>query len=227
MTKLFKYYCFLFLIVVSIPSAYGQISNISDMSGTVLRKQSYQEVNGSPYFVDKWMKGDVKFANGRELKNIALLYDQVKDALLFKGKDNEDYYFNDQVSQFTVYYISDDKNFTGNFRNGFSAKGLTNLSFFEVLYDGKTKLLKRNNKSISESKEYNSATTVKTVHTNTVYYIANSTTAVALKKLDMKSLTEALDATKVEKVKEYVSSNQLNLKFQQDLIRILSFYDTL
>jgi hypothetical protein len=208
--------------------SYSQISNLSDLNGTVFRIQSYEEVNGSPFLVNKWMQGDVKFTNGSVLKSIPLMYDQVKDALLFKGKNNEDYYFNDPVREFTISYISNDKNFNGTFRNGFSAsKGLTASSFYEVLIDGKTKLLKRNNKTISETKEFNSATAIKNVNVNTVYYITNGETLIALKKLDAKSLIEALDSTKATNVQKFISSDKLNLKNQEDLVRVIAYYNTL
>jgi hypothetical protein len=230
MKKLLQISFFSVLMIASWQQSYSQISNISGLNGSVLMKQNYNEVKGSPFLVDKWMQGDVQFANGTVLKNIAIMYDQVKDALLFKGKNDEDYYFNDPIREFTINYvnITHIKISKSTFRSGFAAsKGLTTNSFFEILVDGKMKLLKRTNKTISETKEFNSATVVKNVNTNTVYYLTSGDAPIALKKLDTKSLIANLATEKATKAQDYISSNNLNLKNQDDLARVISYYNTL
>ena len=215
----------LFTIGLSTNFAKAQISNLSDISGTVITQKNYAEVNGSPYFFDKWVNGNVVLANGKAIKDIGLKYDQVKDELLFAGKNNEEYYFNDPIKEFTLVGEKNKVAFVFLFRNGFpDMKNLTVKSFYEVVTDGEIKLLKKNVKSISETKEYNSATTVKNINDNFNYYLANSTGITQLKKDDMKVLATALNEQKSSLILEYAKKNKLSPKKEEDLIKVITFY---
>ena len=215
----------LFTIGLSTNFAKAQISNLSDISGTVITQKNYAEVNGSPYFFDKWVNGNVVLANGKSIKDIGLKYDQVKDELLFAGKNNEEYYFNDPIKEFTLFEKKNNIAFVFLFRNGFpDVKNLTVKSYYEVVMDGEIKLLKKNVKSISETKEYNSATTVKNINDNFNYYLANSTGITQLKKDDMKVLATALNEQKSSLILEYAKKNKLSPKKEEDLIKVITYY---
>lgn len=190
--------------------------------------QSYQDVNGSPFLVNKFVQGDVKFTNGKIAKNIAIMYDQVLDAVIFKGKNNEDYYFTDKIAEFIIDYNNLNGEQKSIFRNGFAVdKNLTDQSFFQVLIDGKIKLLKRNQKTITSTKEYNSATVVKNINEAVTYYITKDNVPLALKRLDNKSLMSLFDAQYASKIADYLTSNKLNLKSEIDLINVIQYYNTL
>lgn len=204
------------------------IQNLSDISGTVLKTNTYSEIKGSPFLTENWAQGNVKFVNGRVLTNIALKYDQVKDELLFKGKDNEEYYFSDLISEFDISYAKTQGDVKQRFINGFTpSKNLTEKSFYEVLVDGKVRLLKRSNKTITETKEYNAATTVKEINENVAYYIGKAGDAAALKKNDIKTVANLIDAQKSAAIIDYANKNNFNPKTEIGLRQIVNYYNTL
>lgn len=216
------------LILGSSISTKAQIQNLSDISGTVMKTNTYSEIKGSPFLTENWAQGNVKFVNGRVLTNIALKYDQVKDELLFQGKDNEEYYFSDLISEFDISYAKSQGEVKQRFINGFTpSKNLTEKSFYEVLVDGKARLLKRSNKTITETKEYNAATTVKEINENVTYYIGKAGEATPIKKNDIKTVANLIDAQKSAAVIDYANKNNFNPKTEIGLRQIVNYYNTL
>ena len=204
------------------------IQNLTDISGTVMKTNTYSEIKGSPFLTENWAQGNVKFVNGRILTNIALKYDQVKDELLFKGKNDEEYYFSDLISEFDISYTKSQGEVKQKFINGFTpSKNLTEKSFYEVLVDGKVRLLKRSNKTITETKEYNAATTVKEINENVAYYIGKAGDAAPLKKNDIKTVASLIDAQKSAAIIDYANKNNVNPKTEIGLRQIVNYYNTL
>ncbi len=204
------------------------IQNLTDISGTVMKTNTYSEIKGSPFLTENWAQGNVKFVNGRVLTNIALKYDQVKDELLFKGKDNEEYYFSDLISEFDISYAKTQGEVKQRFINGFTpSKNLTEKSFYEVLVDGKVRLLKRSNKTITETKEYNAATSVKEINENVAYYIGKAGDATPLKKNDIKTVASLIDAQKSAAIIDYANKNNVNPKTEIGLRQIVNYYNSL
>lgn len=207
---------------------FGQGQPVTDINGTVLREQSYTEVTGSPYLVDKWTRGSVRFVNGKTVADVALKYDQVKDELMFAGKEDKEYYFNDPVKEFSIIYIKDDMEFKALFRSGYlPVKNLTNKSFYEVLLEGKAQLLRKNIKTIMETKEYNSATVNKKISDNIGFYIAKGEQLMAVQKNDVKTIAEFIDSSKAPALIEYADKNKLNLKRELDLRNFVGYYNSL
>lgn len=220
---LFVLLVFLFFGVETKSLAQGQ--PVGDMAGNVLKTKKYTEINGSPYLTDSWATGTVKFKNGKVINNVLLKYDQVADELSFAGKNDEEYFFNDRVSEFTLTYIDDNMDHKKYFKSGFpTINNLSDKSFYEVLVDGAVSLLKKNAKDITQVKEFNSATTVKTVNNNIRYYIVKSNEITHLKKLDSKNLANSLDAGKANLIIDFIKRNDLNPKKDEDLKKIVLYY---
>ena len=201
---------------------------VGDMAGNVLKTKKYTEINGSPYLIDSWTTGTVKFNNGKVINNVLLKYDQVADELSFAGKNDEEYFFNERVSEFTLTYIEDNIDHKKYFKSGFpTINNLSDKSFYEVLIDGAVSLLKKNAKDITQVKEFNSATTVKTVNNNIRYYIVKSNEIIHLKKLDSKNVANSLDAGKANLIMDFTKRNDLNPKKDADLKKIILYYSSL
>ncbi|MDP9046924.1 MAG: hypothetical protein M3N14_02230 [Bacteroidota bacterium] len=186
----------------------------------------YTDVQGSPFLSDKWAKGMVKMADGRTFKEVRLKYDQVKDELYFQDKKNDTLIFVDPVKEFKIEYDYGDDLHEKLFRNGYkNIPNSTEGSFFEVLSDGTAQLLKRTTKSILESKEYNSTTTVKRFDTNAKYYIVISGTVLPIKK-DKKSILTVL-SNRRDQLENYMRTNNINLKSDEDLVKLMAYYNSL
>lgn len=207
------------------------VATISMANAQSLRDQNsitsvskYGDLQGSPYFNPNWMQGDVKFKNGSTATQM-IIYDQIKDYLFAKGKVDELGQFDTPVAEFTI--PAEDGTLTH--FSSFSANGkFPDNAFFQVLSNGKVKLLKRNLKSISESKgELGTAITKREVVDNIDYFLLIDGKTVKIKK-DKKSVLQALSSSnKLMELDNYIANNNLNLKKDPDLIKLIAYYNTL
>jgi hypothetical protein len=209
-----------FVATVATAGAQG----MTDQYGNSIKFSKYSDLQGSPYFNPSWMQADVKFRNGSTVTSM-VLYDQIKDYLFAKGKTEEFGQFDMPVAEFSVPAedgtLAHFSTFPGNGK-------FPDEAFFQVLSDGKTKLLKRNLKSISEHKaELGSAVSTREVVDNVDYFLLVDGKVVKIKK-DRKSVLQALsNSNKLMELDNYISNNSLNLKKDPDLIKLIAYYNTL
>ncbi|MCF2446149.1 hypothetical protein L0657_19485 [Dyadobacter sp. CY345] len=112
------------------------------LTGTPL-KISVDTSSNSPYLTKEWYRGLVRDKAGKPYDGVLLNYDLVKDEIIYKN-DSSAFVLGPEITEFNIP--------TGTalytFKRGFPAvSGLTDQSFYEVLYDGNTKLLKHYKKS--------------------------------------------------------------------------------
>jgi len=184
----------------------------------------YKDVTGSPYLFENWALGSAKTVDNATKKDIELKYDEIEDILIMKGAENKLMIFPAQVAEFT---INDSKtNSTRTFKSGFNAtKSTTDQSFFEVIADGKVKLLRKNHKVISESKSYSGAVN-RSVSDGVKYYLVTADNTPVAVKLDVKSIGALLPG-KETVLAEYVKANKLNIKNHEDAAKLIAYYNTL
>lgn len=185
-----------------------------------VRKTSADEVTGSPYLLEEWTKGNVKFKDNTTARNGDLKYDVSEDLLVVKGANGEENLFSDPIDEFTLSIGGKVRLFKTGFKG---EKGINEKSYFEVVYNGKIKLLKRYSKTVIESRTYNSATVTKKFEESSVYYIAKSNSDLIPIKKNEKSIIDALQKPDLTK---YIKDNKLNLKSEDDIARLLEYYDT-
>ncbi|MFD2246946.1 hypothetical protein [Pontibacter ruber] len=218
--------CMLSLLLVSgfYTSSQAQVLQKNDMEGKVVHEYSTIDMQGSPYLHPEWASGTVTLANGRVYEGLELMYDQVKDMLLFKGKDNQPRELLEPVKEFKISYIQKDKPVAHIFRKGYSGDGEVN-AFYEVLTDGKTSLLRRTTKAIFDRKGYSSATIVREVQQKEDFFIASGDKLVKIRK-DKKSVMNALAGDK-DKLEVYIRANALNLREDEDLAKLIAYHNSL
>jgi len=198
---------------------------LHDINGTPITRSRYQDVSGSPFLADGWSAGTVKFTNGVSYKdNLFLKYNVKDDELYFKGKNDEPLLFVDSVAEFA---IKGPAGVIHHYRNGFKPiDGYTNRSFFEVLADGTVELLKKTNKTILETKAYNSPTTERSFVEVNQYYLLRSGKAMPIRKRDNKSILSVL-SDKQPALEKYIKDNNLNLKNDSDFSKLIIYYNSL
>lgn len=198
-----------------------------DLNGSPIRTKQYLDINGSPYFLDRWEKGTVQLDNGQTY-SLDLKYDLLADELLFRNKNGDSLNFVQPVKEFKLSYIDENKQQTHLFRNGFPSTGAkTNeKSFYEVLYDGGTKLLKRRAKSTwMESTTYGTANQTKNITERVSYFIVKQGKIMPVKN-DRKSVIAALGDKSAE-MDKYIKDNKLDVKQDDDLIKLVTYYNSL
>jgi len=219
-----KFICIFGFALISL-SAKGQ-QFMKDADGRPLLERRYTDVQGSPYLNDQWRTGTVKLANGQTHKDVDLKYDQVAEELIFKNSEGKAFTFREPVKEFSLQSPGGSEIGGMIFRNGFkSTDAGTSNTFYQVLSDGETPLLKRSVKKVMENKPYGSATTIKTFHDVTTYYLAKNGQPVKVRK-DKKAILAALgDYT--ANLEEFIRTNKLNFKSDNDLIMLVTFYNSL
>jgi len=198
---------------------------LKESIGMPLRSRNYVNLKGSPYFVNDWSKGVIKQSNGQSIKDIEVKYDQLQDELIFKDVNGQELGFAVPVIEFKIDYVVNGLAKSSLFRNGFEPfRGSTELSYYEVLYNGQLKLAKKNAKRVEEYREYNSATITKSIIERTKYYYYTANKLFEF-NADNKSIMAAFGESATPLL-EYIKENKLNLKKEEDLIKVFSFYST-
>jgi len=215
----------LILLAIMADNSFAQLTNrvAVDRSGSTLRVKSSTDQNliGSPYLVDSWSKGNVKFVNAKPADNVDLKLDLLENVLVLKGADGSENTFTEKISEFTLNILGKDRLFKSGFLD---SKNQLITAYFEVLYNGKTKFLSKEGKMVIESKGYNTSTITKKIENTTEYYISKGNNSVSLVKLNEKAILTYLAIPDLVK---YVKDNQLNLKIRADVIKLLQYHDSL
>jgi hypothetical protein len=189
----------------------------------------YSEINGSPYLKPDWQPGNFTLANGFKSKEaIWLKFNMVTDKVTFKDeKVGAEMEFVVPVQEFTLSLAESDGAITRLFRSGYKdIEGTTPASFFEVISDGKTQLIKKTVKTLLETVVIGAPTKQRTfIEKSTKYYLVVDGKAQMVKN-DKKSILAAL-ADKQAALDTYLKANKINFKSEADLGKLIAYYNTL
>ncbi|MGO4876524.1 hypothetical protein ACEN2P_07970 [Pedobacter psychrotolerans] len=226
MKLIYKSAIILYLLILTSDVYSQEFFRLKESMGMPLRSRVYNDIKGTPYFVDNWSKGIIKQANGQIFNDIELKYDQLEDEVIYKDINGKELGFAVPVIEFRIDYSFNGLKKSSLFRNGFEPfKGSTEKSYYEILYDGTFKLAKKNVKHIEQYREYNSAVTTKSIIERIKYYYFAKNTLVEFKR-DNKSIQQAF-GEKAPLILAYIKENDLDLKKDVDLINIFNFYNSL
>lgn len=190
---------------------------------TIVRaKSTDSNIEGSFYLFDDWKPGKVEFSDGSEPQTKDIKFDVVDNLLVVKGdKDTESTF----VSPVSKFFVQENGKWL-EFRKGFTGKDLNEGIFIQVIHSSpKSSFFKKESKTVIESKGYNTATVTKKIETTSTYYLQQgSDKQLTLAKRDNKSLISLLNKPEID---TFLKANKLNLKRDEDLIKLFTFYDTL
>jgi len=187
----------------------------------------YPDMEGSPYLYDGWAPGEAVLSDGKAYKNLYLKYDEVQGTVIFKyAMTDSAMAFVNPAVEFRFTYITDNKIHNAHFLNGFDPIGDASVAtFYQVLANGNTKLLKSTVKKVLKVTEFNSSAVNRRVDENTFYYLAKGKHPVRIKN-DNKAVLTAL-SDKADKIKQYIADNKLNAKDDDDFAKIIAFYNAI
>ena len=189
-------------------------------------EKKYNDLEGNPYLTEDWVQGTVSLASGESYKDVPLKFDLVRNEPLFQNSKGEAMSFVSAVRKFSLINPTASEKSVLQFRNGFkAADGGTAETFYQVLTDGESPLLKKISKVVTETKPFNSATTIKTFDQVQILFIVKDGLPVKIRK-DKKVVLEALGDYSAQ-LDEYIKTKKLNLKSEPDLIALVSYYNSL
>ena len=218
---------FLSLILFNRKSVYAQNAGvyINDVSGFPIRPATTDEISGTNYLNKDWQLGSVTVQNGKTYKNMLVKLDLLNHKFVFKGDKGETMGFVDPVAQ----VILDPTSLNTNpviLRNGFNGADVNPNDYLQVMTDGNVVLLKKMSIIIKEVKEYNSAVTEKSYVNKSSYYIAQKDKPLQSLALNKKGILNVLTAHGKE-VEQYINDNKINFKKDEDIIKVINYYNSL
>jgi hypothetical protein len=189
--------------------------------GTEYVEYAYQIKDGNPFFQDSLIAGAILY-NGVLYEHVPLLFDEVLDLIVIKdpyevwriGLNRE------HVDSFTI----DDHRFirVGDSLNPTAPRN----GYYEQLYRGKTRLLKREAKTVQIQASFLNNGFEKYTLTSTSYYIKKGETYYAVN--NQRSLLAAIK-DKSREAKRFIRSNHLRMRKdkQNTLVKVITWYDGL
>ncbi len=190
----------------------------------------YEGLKGNYYFIPEWLQGDLYGVGGKIIqKNALLKYDAYNRELLMKKAEN------DTVAVyplgFTLYDEKAQKSYTFMKYTLISQKSKIPLpdNYMLVMFKGKSLMMKNVGKRIVKADyrgAYNAGIYHDSFEDNSEYYLIKNTGEVEKFKLRKNTLIAAMGEHK-DKIEEFIKSNNLTLKNDGDLTKVMLFYDGL
>lgn len=198
---------------------------LTDRSGRLLNKSKKTEVWGSEYLNDDWYNGNVRM-NGNKLYGIEKMRYNILQNLVEYQFEGLTYGLADEITEFDIEDRNGDNNSKRIFRKGFrNDENPSEKLFYEILYDGKTKLVRKWAINIVTYTE--PMTTNQTRRYLQVFslYISKNNQLFKIKK-DKKHVLKVLE-DKHDELSKYISASNIALNTEENIIEVLRFYDGL
>ncbi|KAA6440953.1 hypothetical protein FEM33_04605 [Dyadobacter flavalbus] len=170
-----------------------------------------------PYLFKDWYSGMVRTSDDQVHDGLMLRYDLEKDEVEYK-KGTSLFRIPAGITEFSIMTGSD----LYTFKSGFPAvDGYTDKSFYRVLYDGNTKLLKKYTNPIHVEK----ASATREMDEGAKLYILKNEKLNPVKLNDKNSFLKLLPDEK-NKLNYVIKEQQLEFGGDDDLITLLEEYDS-
>lgn len=190
----------------------------------------YEGFKGSPLFINEWINGQISLADGRVFDDVPLKYNAYTKGLFMKSPAGDSIaVFSNLVNSFIIKDSVSKSDFV--FKRYPLAKFLKKQGsdlYFLVLYEGKTSLLKLISKVIKKADykdPYSNNVRYDTYEDANEYYILKADNSLIKIKKSKKALIETF-IDKEEDLNEYITQQNLAVKTEAELVRIVAKYDT-
>ena len=195
-------------------------------TGSKIDLNRFPDVKGTPYLNDSWQKGTIIIEKVTRIELNKIKFNCFQNQLEYE-EESKVFTPTKKYAEFTLFDVDENNQAKKRiFRNEF-VSNQEFQTYFEVLFDGETKLLKKYAARIEEYAEPLSLNKIKRFNKIPQLYVYKSENQSLIKiKKDKKSILSIFE-NKSEQVAKYISSNTLNLKDEEDIIKIWAYYDTL
>jgi len=195
------------LVAILLIGTNATAQDSTGLKGTPLKLTQYTDDN-SPYLTKEWFRGLARDNSGKPFDGVLLNYDLTKDEVVYKN-DSSAYILGPEITEFNI--PTGTELFT--FKSGFPATsdGLTGKSYYRVLYDGNTKLLKHYKKNGSSGVQEN-------------LYILKGDKLSPIQLKDRSSFLKILSDEK-NKMNYVIKEENLEFDGADDVAKLLAEYD--
>ena len=197
---------------------FAQNRFVNKADGQPMHATRYAEVEGTPYWKDNFAKSEAKARqNGKWYVYPKARFDCYKNELEYEQSvDRLMYLGHEQISEFKIDEVV--------FRCGFPPiNEWDNRHFYQILYDGETKLLKHIHHRIMTEAIFGNVIKISKFEREEQYYVFKNGEMKRIKRKKANVL-EAL-SEKQDALLQYSKSNNLDFSSEDDLKKIIEFYD--
>lgn len=191
---------------------------LEDTNGKMLMSRNYIDVDGSPYLPSQWIEGSITLKTGKNIAFNELRYNILSGNLEF-NYTGKAYDVTNPINEFLLG--------TMKFRNGFpSTEKQNSESYYQVLHDGKQKLLCHRAANIYIAQDYNSATKTKKLDVIETYYLQKADGKMYEVKKNLKYFLTVL-GDKSNQIEEYCRKENVKLRSWNDAVKVLEHAESL
>lgn len=181
-------------------------------------------VEGSPFFRDDWMKGNVVL-NGAEKQyaGIFLKLDLHENTVHYQNQKGIEMIATTAIQRVILFDTATQQVF--DFINGQFIEARSRVSgWFLLLVNGNTLLFKQLRKHVTENKPYGSATIEQSITTSSHYYVLYNGNFTEVKKI--KDLADILPEKKTQ-IADYIKSKNIAGKSDEDFENVINYFNSL
>ncbi len=188
---------------------------------------SSKEVIGTPFLYDDWKDGIIFMYDKKEFIGLKLKFDIYNNELLYLNtNDHKTYSINkNAIQKFIIKDGSVEEIYTKYFLKGIS--GISpEMNFVKLLFAGDSKLIKLSKKNLVKGKEvqaYSSSSNDKFVYQE--FYLILKKNGELIKIKQNKNSIIKVFPEKESEINTFLKKNPLDLKIEENLIKILEFIE--
>jgi hypothetical protein len=211
---------------ISTTGKWGQQIFISDVNGRAFENK-YGDVSGSAYLFPDFKYATIVLTDGRQYSNVKARINLVEHEVNFIASNGEEGYIG--KGMVTAITINDTtkqgiKKYT--FQSGYpTTDNQTVIHFYQVLASGKAKLLKSINKNIEERLNELSGEKSKEFAVRENMYLQIGGGLKRIKK--EAGFFLGLMADQKDAMNLYINSNKVNFKAEEQLVKLVEYYNSL
>lgn len=215
------------LSIISIGSL-GQIANVPGIGSSILHEKKYTAVEGTPFLYLDWQPGSITDNTKKIYVNQLMKYDTYQDELQI-NQDGKVLALSDVFyTKFEFAFVEKESNASirRTFQSGYKVPGFSEKNYFEVLYDGNYKFLKKTKTEFVEQNvsSYGRNSNDKKFITRESYYLIDKSGQSFECRLNKKSFLEILGEDK-PRAETLMTNNKLKAKSESDFITILNILE--
>ena len=209
------------------------LKRISKMSGpiyTTNMDELYEGVRGTPYLFNEWKPGNVYLRDNKLIKNVNIKYNIYTDDLLYLNSTSGDSLIIDRTMIWKFEIIDDTAGHIVVMEEvNIKPEKDDNAMFARILYNGRSKLILKHSKIFIRA-DYKGAYATGNKYDEYIdkrqYYLITDENNIHKIKLNKKSVIKLLP-DKETKIKAFISSHRMAMDNENDIIRVLEYYDSL
>ena len=211
---------------ISTTSKWGQQIFLSDVNGRAFENK-YSDVSGSAYLYPNFKFAIIVLKDGRTYNNVQARLNLVEHEVNFIASNGEQGYIGKGMVTSILFNDTTKDGVNANFfQTGFSPiDNQSAIHFYQVLVNGKISLLKSINKNIEERLNELSGEKSKEFAQRENLYVLSEGSLKRVKK-DSDFFLSTM-ANQKEAINQYIRTNKLNFKNEEQLKKLVEFYNSL